>query len=141
MQVLDEQSKPVSERFIIGSKLPTAEDARLLIIAAHPQMLRWAAEHGHGGVVSMDTTFGTNRYGYSLLTATVVDVHGKGKPGLFAVMSNECAEDFAEALKVWTRHVRSIKPGWSPASFIIDDSDAERNGIGYASHMLRRQPR
>ena len=139
MQVFEEQSKPIGERFIIDARLPTQDDAKLLIIAAHPQMLRWAAEHGHEGVVSMDTTFGTNRYGYSLLTATVVDAHGKGKPGMFAVTSNEGADDFQHALEVWAQHVRSVKPGGLPASFVIDDSDAERNGIGCVLPYLHRQ--
>jgi hypothetical protein len=129
LQMTADARKPENERFILHSTLPTADSERILIVAAHPDMLKWAAEFGHERVVSMDTTFGTTRYGYSLLTATVVDFEGRGKPVLFAIMSSESGDEISRALEFLEQHVQKILPHWRPSAFIIDDSDAERNEI------------
>jgi alkanesulfonate monooxygenase SsuD/methylene tetrahydromethanopterin reductase-like flavin-dependent oxidoreductase (luciferase family) len=141
LQVNEDMLKPKHQRFFLHAELPTASSDRMLLVCAHPSMLQWAAAYGDKRVVSMDSTFNVTQYSYSLLTATVVDHDGKGKPAMFAVLSSECADDIAEALQVFDTHVNELKPGWRPSAFMIDDSDAERNGIGCAAvFAIQTQP-
>lgn len=133
MQVYADQLKPEGQRFFLHATVPTADTDRMNIVAAHPDMLRWAAEYGDKRVLSMDSTFGLTCYGYSLLTVTVVDHEGRGKPIMWALLSSESADEISIALKHMLHHVRKLNPTWWPASFIIDDSTAECNGIKYVS--------
>lgn len=139
MQVQQDMRKPDSERFILHAELPTKTSNHMLLVCADPAMLQWAAKYGHARVMSMDTTFGLTQYGYSFLTVTVVH-EGKGKPAMFALMSSESGDEIFKALQVLEEHVKKLNPDWCPSSFMIDDSNAERNGIECAADPLASMP-
>lgn len=52
---------------------------------------------------------------------------------MFALMSSESGGEICKALQVLEEHVKKINPDWCPACFMIDDSNAERNGIECAA--------
>lgn len=69
-----------------------------IIVLANAEMTKWAKKFVPGRVLVMDTTFGTNRYGYSLLVMIAIDDRGKGLPVCFALLMHEDTESFAKAL-------------------------------------------
>lgn len=60
-QTLKEAALPPADQWIIMSQLPTATSTRIIILCVHPFMRKWGDNFGHQRVISMDTTFGTNR--------------------------------------------------------------------------------
>lgn len=100
-----------------------------LIILANDQMMKWAREFVPGRVLVMDTTFGTNRYGFSLLVMLAVDERGKGLPVCFAIMMHEDAASFEKVLQVFKQALNEGGEGSSnlqPASILTDDSAANQ---------------
>ena len=62
----------------------------------------------HGKTVLIDSSFGTNKYGFSLFTLMVVDEHNNGFPAAWFIVSNEKEETIATALRL----VKEAVPGW-----------------------------
>ena len=123
MQWQEDQLKPEKDRILLHADVSTDEP---LIVMATANMLRWAKEHGHRRPVSMDTTFGITRYGYSICTLTAVGGRGKGVPICVAIMKRERAEDFAEVLRILRDKVGA---DWRPSIFLTDCAEAEHNAI------------
>jgi hypothetical protein len=46
-------------------------------------------EFGNGNIVCLDSTHGTNQYGFNLVTMMVVDDFGEGTPVAFMISSKE----------------------------------------------------
>ena len=57
----------------------------------------------------MDSTFGTNTYGFSLLTLSVADERGQGGPSGFVITR---AENEASLPVWWHDHSAGAHPGW-----------------------------
>lgn len=132
MQWEEEQYKHPEERALIHVDVSTKDP---LIIIATANMLRWAREWGHDRPVSMDTTFGITRYGYSVCTVTAINGRGKGVPICIAIMRRERAEDFAAVLSALRDMVGS---DWRPSIFLTDAAKAEHNAIWCVSRALLR---
>ena len=80
----------------------------------------------HGGVMLLDSTFGTNKYGFSLFTLMVMDEHNNGFPGAWIITSDEAQTTIEAGLG----HLKAEVPGWSPHTFMTDACDGEQNAIG-----------
>jgi len=82
----------------------------------------------YGRTVFLDSTFGTNYYGYSLFLVMVVDNSGQGQPVAVVVLGQESIASIKAALEV----LKKWNPTWQPAYFMTDKSDRERGAIKLA---------
>lgn len=126
MQWQDEQRKPVEQRTLLHVDVASEEP---VVVIATPTMLGWAEKYGHKRPLSLDATFGINKYGFNVTTLTAVDGQGRGVPILIAIMKSESAESLASVLSKFIAHVRERRANWRPSLILIDDSDAERKAI------------
>jgi MULE transposase domain len=122
-----DQEKDEYERALLLADL-TIPDKPLIIIAT-AVMLKWANEYGHKRPVSMDCTFGLNRYGFSVCTLTALNGRGRGVPICVAVMGSENGDTFAQVLKELKKKLR---PDWRPSIVLADAAEAEHIGVRYA---------
>jgi hypothetical protein len=123
----EEQRKEVKERVLIHADVSTDNP---LIIIATANMIVWARRFGHDRPVSIDTTFGITRYGYSLCTLIALNDRGRGVPICVAIMKRERDVDFANVLQVL---VDKMGNDWRPSVFLADAAKSEHNGIRYTS--------
>ena len=75
----------------------------------------------HGiGIVCMDSTHGTNLYGFLLITIMVVDEHGEGLPVAWAISNKEDTYMLTEYLSAVKERTGNI----TPRIFMSDDAEA-----------------
>jgi MULE transposase domain len=129
-------AKAECERLLLLADL-TKPDKPVVIIAT-PIMLKWADTYGHERPVSIDCTFGLNRYGFSVCTLTALNGRGRGVPICVAVMGSESGETFALVI---TELKKRLRPDWRPSIVLADAAEAEHIGVRYVRFMcLRRTP-
>lgn len=120
----------------------------LVIPLANETMLQWARKFVGGRVLVMDTTFGTNIKGYSLLALLAIDDSGSGLPVALALLRKEDESSFAFVLEALDkrlnpgaplqhRHAADTTPHTAPvcrpAAVLMDDSNAEQAAAKCAS--------
>jgi hypothetical protein len=107
----------------------------IVIVLCAPFMREWARQYMHGRVLVMDSTFGTNKHGYSLFAILAVGHHGNGVPLGFMITKSESTEAITAALKQYRSFLDSgtvpPAPVIRPKTTLTDDSDAEQNALGY----------
>ncbi|KAL3687775.1 hypothetical protein R1sor_014084 [Riccia sorocarpa] len=87
---------------------------------------------GHGSTVSIDATFGINKYGFQLVTMVCFDAFQNGIPCLWAIMERHEVMDLVTILtevkkKVNAYRVDTLKSSdsWRPSCFLVDDAKEE----------------
>jgi hypothetical protein len=115
---------------------PILEDGIVVLLLADKDMLDWCCVYGHGATLVVDTTFGTNKYGYPLLGMHVMDESGSGRVACMAVLSQETEELFEKAFQLLTDRMKSMRADWAPSCVLIDACQAERNAARYVANWL-----
>ncbi|KAL3699913.1 hypothetical protein R1sor_017935 [Riccia sorocarpa] len=118
---------------ILMYQIPSKKARRPFILAWQTNwMLGKLATLGHGSTISMDATFGTNKYGYQLYTVICFDAFQNGVPCMWFLMERHEADDLTAVLnemkkKVNTYRMQTLQtPGeWRPSCFLTDDAKEE----------------
>ncbi|GLJ28874.1 hypothetical protein SUGI_0569100 [Cryptomeria japonica] len=91
-------------------------------------MLDMMVRFSHDSIISMDSTFATNKYGYQLYSCLIFDEQQWGVPVAWAVTSRNKIE-----VQVWLMELRrrgkEKSPDWRINAFITDDASAEIQAI------------
>jgi hypothetical protein len=104
----------------------------VVIVLCSPQMREWAHKYMHDRVMLMDSTFGTNKHGYSLFAIMAASDQGTGVPVCFMITKSESTESIATALEQFRNFLddgRAEDKLIRPATTLTDDSDAEQGAI------------
>ncbi|KAL3681360.1 hypothetical protein R1sor_024316 [Riccia sorocarpa] len=114
-------------------------------ILRRPFVLAWQTEWmisklatlGHRSTVSMDPTFGTNKYGFQLFTVICFDSHQNGIPCLWILMERHEASDLVAVLREVKAKVNAyrsesmMRPDeCHPSCFLVDDAKEENYALG-----------
>ncbi|KAL3691667.1 hypothetical protein R1sor_005318 [Riccia sorocarpa] len=118
---------------VVMYQLPSKKSRKPFTLAWQTEwMLAKLATLGHGSSVSMDATFGTNKYGYQLYTVVCFDAFQNGVPCLWILMERHEAEDLSAVLNEMKQKVKNYRLGtlhlaeeWRPSCFLTDDAKEE----------------
>ena len=124
LQWNEEQAKEEAGRTLLLANL-TVPDKPIIIIAT-ATMLDWARLCGHNRPLSIDCTFGLNKYGFSVCTLTALNGRGRGVPICVAVIGSESGDTFATILTELKKH---LPDNWRPSIVLADAAEAEHNGV------------
>ncbi|GLJ49403.1 hypothetical protein SUGI_1045700 [Cryptomeria japonica] len=83
----------------------------------------------HDSIISMDSTFATNKYGYQLYSCLVFDKQQSGVPAAWAMTSRNKIQDIQVWLMELRRRGKEKRPDWRINAFIMDDASAEIQAI------------
>ena len=117
--------------FLSQPVLEGGENGRCNIVFAAPDQLDWALQYMPKRPLLTDTTFGTNKLGYSLLTALVIDDHGCGLPVVWAIIRSENEQEFEHSFSAFKNAMHSKSAESDPGTLMTDCSNAEKNGLRY----------
>ncbi|GLJ51355.1 hypothetical protein SUGI_1091990 [Cryptomeria japonica] len=92
-------------------------------------MLDMMVRFSHDSIISMDSTFATNKYGYQLYSCLVFEEQQSGVPIAWVVTSRNKIEDIQVWLMELQRREKEKRPGWRINAFITDDASAEIQAI------------
>ncbi|KAL3693791.1 hypothetical protein R1sor_007442 [Riccia sorocarpa] len=118
---------------VVMYQMPSKKVRRPFILAWQTKwMLGKLASMGHGSTVSIDATFGTNKYGYQLYTVVCFDVFQNDVPCMWFLMERQEADDLTSVLKKMKEKVNTycmqmlqIAEEWRPSCFLTDDAKEE----------------
>ncbi|KAL3702124.1 hypothetical protein R1sor_020146 [Riccia sorocarpa] len=103
-----------------------------------PWMLAKLVTLGHGSTVSMDATFGTNKYGFQLFTVLCFNAFQNDIPCLWILMERHEAADLVAVLSKVKERVNAYRletlktPDlWHPNWFLVDDAKEENIALRY----------
>ncbi|MCO5557588.1 hypothetical protein L7F22_011154 [Adiantum nelumboides] len=85
--------------------------------------------YGNNGVISMDSTFGTNFYKFQLYTILVFDTHQNGVPVAWVITSSAETNTIVTWLTRLRNRVLDYNKSWEANAFLVDDATAEINAI------------
>ncbi|GLJ19345.1 hypothetical protein SUGI_0348530 [Cryptomeria japonica] len=94
-----------------------------------PWMLDMMVRFSHDSIISMDSTFATNKYGYQLYLCLVFDEQQSGVPIAWAMTSRNKIEDIQVWLMELRRQGKEKRPDWRINAFIMDDASAEIQAV------------
>ncbi|KAL3694151.1 hypothetical protein R1sor_007802 [Riccia sorocarpa] len=121
-----------SEKVVLYQERSQKESRPFLLAWQTEWMVGKLAMLGHGSTVSIDATFGTNKYGFQLVTMVCFDAFQNGIPCLCAIMERHEAVDLVTILtevkkKVNAYRVDTLKSpdSWRPSCFLVDDAKEE----------------
>ncbi|GLJ37552.1 hypothetical protein SUGI_0763180 [Cryptomeria japonica] len=83
----------------------------------------------HDSIISMDSTFATNKYGYQLYMCLIFDEQQSRVPAAWVVTSRNKIEDIQVWLMELWRRGKEKRPDWRINAFITDDVSAEIQAI------------
>ncbi|GLJ36543.1 hypothetical protein SUGI_0734370, partial [Cryptomeria japonica] len=101
-------------------------------------MLDMMVQFSHDSIISMDSTFAKNKYGYQLYSCLVFDEQQLGVPVAWAMTSRNKIEDIQVWLMELRRRGKEKRPDWRINAFIMDDASAEIQAIQtvFESHVI-----
>ncbi|KAL3688439.1 hypothetical protein R1sor_014748 [Riccia sorocarpa] len=121
-----------SEKVVLYQEQSQKESRPFLLAWQTEWMVGKLATLGHGSTVSTDATFGTNKYGFQLVTMVCFDAFQNGIPCLWAIIERHEAVDLVTILtevkkKVNAYRVDTLKSpdSWRPSCFLVDDAKEE----------------
>ncbi|MCO5559333.1 hypothetical protein L7F22_050746 [Adiantum nelumboides] len=85
--------------------------------------------YGNNGVISMDSTFGTNFYKFQLYTILVFDTHQNGVPVAWVITSSAETNTIVTWLTKLRNRVLDYNKSWEANAFLVDDATAKINAI------------
>ncbi|KAL3680109.1 hypothetical protein R1sor_023065 [Riccia sorocarpa] len=112
---------------------PSLTEGRPFMLAWQTEwMLSKLASLGHGSTISIDATFGTNKYGFQLFTVVCFDAFQNGLPCLWVLMERHEASDLVLVLSQMKERVNAYRLNtmktpqlWQPSCFLVDDAKEE----------------
>ncbi|KAL3688157.1 hypothetical protein R1sor_014466 [Riccia sorocarpa] len=121
-----------SEKVVLYQQRSLKEGRPFLLAWQTDWMLGKLATLGHGSTVSMDATFGTNKYGFQLVTVVCFDVFQNSIPCLWAIMERHETLDLVAVLTEMKKKVNAYRiqmlrspESWHPSCFLVDDAKEE----------------
>ncbi|KAL3699992.1 hypothetical protein R1sor_018014 [Riccia sorocarpa] len=121
-----------SEKVTLYQQRSQKEGRPFLLAWQTDWMLGKLATLGHGSTVSMDATFGTNKYGFQLVTVVCFDAFQNGIPCLWAIMERHETVDLVAVLtevkkKVNAYRIHTLRSpkSWRLSCFLVDDAKEE----------------
>eukprot|EP01018_Ginkgo_biloba_P034324 Gb_03471 [translate_table: standard] len=88
-------------------------------------MRKMMVEFSHNSLITMDSTFNTNKYGYQLYTLMVFDKQQNGLPIAWVISSRDRASDIKEWLSALIEEGVKERQDWKVNAFMTDDALAE----------------
>ncbi|KAL3678483.1 hypothetical protein R1sor_021439 [Riccia sorocarpa] len=121
-----------SEKVVLYQERSQNESRPFLLAWQTEWMVGKLATLGHESTVSIDATFGTNKYEFQLVTMVCFDAFQNDIPCLWAIMERHEAVDLVTILtevkkKVNAYRVDTLKSpdSWRPNCFLVDDAKEE----------------
>ncbi|XP_065831991.1 uncharacterized protein [Oscarella lobularis] len=105
----------------VNAELPLLSEEDFILVLQTKMQLELMKSFSTDGVVCMDSTHGTNEYGFPLITLLVVDDFGQGCPVAWCVSNKEDRISlvyFLQAVKRNCDKAPEIRPSW----FMSDDA-------------------
>ena len=145
VQAHEDRRKPALERMIHHCDLT---HGNIVIVIATPRMAQLAARHGNDGPAFMDATHSMVKYdGYKLVTIIMLDEAEAAVPVAWAITQHETTTVYATVIRCVKRmfemHANAGQADgvarweWKPTCFLIDNSDAEMNGVRCAQLCMQ----
>ena len=106
LQYNEDLAKDESERMFAAKPWADVDGKLQAIVISTPEMAADARRYGHDAAWVMDSTFGTNQYGFSLFTCSVADEGGHGRQTGFILCRLENHTILARALQSLVAHIR-----------------------------------
>eukprot|EP01018_Ginkgo_biloba_P039418 Gb_32946 [translate_table: standard] len=83
-------------------------------------MRKMMVEFFHNRLISIDSTFNTNKYGYQLYTLMVFDKQQNGLPIAWVISSHDRASNIKDWLSALIKEGVKERQDWKVNSFMID---------------------
>eukprot|EP01018_Ginkgo_biloba_P001728 Gb_02364 [translate_table: standard] len=89
-------------------------------------------------LITVDSTFGTNKLKYPLFTLIVFDTHQNGVPIAWIISSSSSSNDIQNWMEKLQSRIHEVDPTWRLSAFMVDDVVAEINSISdvFGCHVL-----
>eukprot|EP01018_Ginkgo_biloba_P033481 Gb_07967 [translate_table: standard] len=104
---------------------PVDDQTSFIIGLQTPWMLKMMVKFSYNSLISMDSTFSTNKYGYQLYTLMVFDKQQNGLPIAWVISSRDKTSDIKIWLSALIEEGVKEREDWKVNAFMIDDALAE----------------
>ncbi|GLJ21078.1 hypothetical protein SUGI_0385160 [Cryptomeria japonica] len=113
----------------VATRQPQGVDKPFIMGIQMAWMLDMMVRLSHDSIISMDSTFATNKYGYQLYSCLIFNEQQSGVPIAWVVNSRNKIKDNQVWLMELRRGGKEKRPDWRINAFITDDVSAEIQAI------------
>lgn len=107
LQWEQDKLKPAEKRMFAAEPVVDRDGKLQTIVICTPGMAADARKYGHEAVWIMDSTFGTNAYGFPLFTFSVADERGQGRQTGFVIVRAENEYNLSCGMTTLLEHIRA----------------------------------